>query len=156
MAKRCFLVLAMLFVLCTAPIFAEISIDLGITGLGNAVYPGASRPLGASVGVGATMFDFQSLLQVNGSLFSPPIAGDYEDPAVAISAGVFFSPVQYLYMGFRSGMISPPDEIETWTSYGSMVLRVQNQGKGTHFFAESEISFTGVLNKFAMGVNFVL
>jgi len=85
---------------------------------------------------------------------SPAFSDDSEDPAVIISTGVLFSPMEYLYVGFRTGMIT--EDLETWLNYGSMVLKVQKPGKGIHYFAESEISFSGIFNRFSTGVNFTL
>ncbi len=157
MKRHLFFAVLVLAILTAAPLFADLSIDLGVTALGSAVYSGESRPLGATAAVGATMFNGKALVQLNGSIFSPPLIDSaHTDPVAALGIGVLFSPVQYLYVGFRNGMMTPPDDVEGWISYGTMVLRVQNPGKGLHFFAESELSLIDTFNKFSMGVNLML
>jgi len=142
-------------VIMAAPVFAGVSLDLGISALGNAAATPA-RPLGAEVGIGLTLFDYRALVQVTGGFFSPPLSDAYNDPAGVLSAGILFSPLEYLYLGFRTGMITPIDTSDYWTSYGGMVIRVQTRGKGLHFYGESEISFSGVFNRFSMGINLTL
>ncbi len=154
MKKFIFLILVILVVV-SFPVFSEVSVDLGLSALNNAVYQ-VSRPVGGMVGLGFTLFDNIAIVQVTGGFFVPPLSEAYSDPAGVLSAGVLFSPVKYVYMGFRSGLITPPDDYSDWLSYGAMVLRVQKQGKGLHFFAESEISMTAFFNRFTMGMNFTL
>lgn len=81
---------------------------------------------------------------------------NYEDPVGSLSAGVLFSPVEYLYIGMRSGMITPPDAYEEWLNYSTLVMRVQSPGKGMHFFAETELNFEGTFSKLAIGLNLTL
>ena len=150
--KLIFFIFLIVVSLFTVPLFAGVSVDLGVSALGTAVYQ-VSRPLGAIVTLGMTLFEDKALVQVTGGFFSPPLGDGYEDPAGVLSAGVLFSPMEYLYLGFRTGMITPPDNIDDWVSYGAMVLRVQKQGKGIHYFAETEISMTGYFNRFSTGVN---
>ena len=135
--------------------FAGVSIDLGVSALGNAVFV-ASRPAGATVALGVTLFDYRAIVQIAGTFLVPPLGDDYNDPAGVISAGVLFSPMEYLYLGMRTNMITPPDTVEDWSSYGTIVIRVQKPGKGFHFFAESETSFIGALNRFSAGLNLTL
>ena len=156
MNKKLFFFAVLIIVSFVAvPVFAGVSIDLGASALGNAVYQ-VSRPAGGIVALGLTLFDYKAIVQVTGGFFVPPLGDDYNDPAGIISAGVLFSPMEYLYLGFRTGMITPPDDISDWASYGSMVLRVQKPGKGLHYFAESEVSLTGFFNRFSMGLNLTL
>ena len=152
--KTFFFAVLIVISMASVPLFAGVSIDLGVSALGNAIYPSA-RPLGAITSLGVTLFDNKAIVQITGGFFSPPLGDNYEDPAGIISAGVLFSPMKYLYVGFRSGMITPSDT-EDWNNYGAMVFRVQKPGKGFHYFAESEISFTGIFNRFSMGLNFTL
>ncbi|MCK5674549.1 MAG: hypothetical protein KAH95_14310 [Spirochaetales bacterium] len=158
MNKKIFFVLILIIIsLVSVPLFADISIDIGISALGSAVQP-STRPLGAIAGIGFTLFENKAIVQVLGGFFSPPLGDvpEYQDPAGILSAGVLFSPMEYLYLGFRTGMITPVDSWESVANYGSMVLRVQKPGKGIHYFAESEISLTGIFNRFSMGINFTL
>lgn len=141
--------------LASVPVFAGVSVDLGVSALGNAYWV-ATRPVGATAAVGFTLFDYRAIVQLAGTFMVPPLGDSYEDPAGILSAGVLFSPIKYLYLGMRTSMITPPDTADDLTSYGTMVFRVQNPGKGIHFFAEDEVSFTGAFNKFSMGVNFTL
>ena len=158
MNKKLFLVLILVVISSiSVPLFAGISIDLGISALGSAYQP-STRPIGAITSLGVTLFDDKAIVQVLGGFFSPPLGDvdEYQDPAGILSTGVLFSPMEYLYLGFRTGMITPVDEGENVANYGSMVLRVQKPGKGIHYFAESEISLSGIFNRFSMGINFTL
>lgn len=139
--------------LVSVPVFAGISIDIGLSALGNAVYIQAARPFGAIVTMGIPLFDYKAIVQLVGGFFTPPFDDGYDDPVGSISAGVLFSPMEYLYMGFRTGFITPPDIYTDAISYGSIVLRIQKPGKGFHYFAESEIGLLGILNRFSMGLN---
>ncbi|MDA3940752.1 MAG: hypothetical protein PF693_15825 [Spirochaetia bacterium] len=156
--KKIIFLLVILIVISTAavPLFAGVSIDLGVSALGNANYM-TSRPLGAIAAIGVTLFDNKAIMQIVGGFFSPTLNGSDSYPAGAISAGVLFSPMEYLYLGFRTGMITLLDDKDSdVNSYGSMVLRVQKPGKGIHYFAETEVSLLGNFNRFSMGVNFTL
>ncbi|MEA1911684.1 MAG: hypothetical protein U9N32_08455 [Spirochaetota bacterium] len=156
MNKKIFFFAVLIIVsLVSVPLFAGVSIDLGVSALGNAYYYD-TRPLGAITSLGVTLYDNKAIVQITGGFFSPPLNEDYEDPAGIISAGVLFSPMEYLYLGFRTSMIFPLDEKSDPTNHGSMVLRVQNPGKGIHYFAETEVSFLGYFNRFSMGLNFTL
>jgi len=155
MNKKFFvIVFLIIFSIFTVPLFAGVSVDLGVSALGNALYL-ASRPLGGLAALGITLFEDRAIVQVTGGFFSPPLGDDYNDPAGIISAGVLFSPMEYLYLGFRTGVITPSDT-KNWNNYGAMVFRVQKPGKGLHYFAESEISFSGIFNRFSMGLNLTL
>ena len=142
--------------LASIPVFAGVSIDIGISALGNAVYIEAARPMGAIVTIGVPLFEYKAIVQLVGGFFTPPFGDDYNDPVGSISAGVLYSPMKYLYMGFRTGFITPPDAYTDAISYGSIVFRVQKPGKGFHYFAETEIGLLGILNRFSMGFNFTL
>ena len=155
MNKKIFFFAVLIVVsLISVPVFAGVSVDLGVSALGNAVWP-ATRPLGAITSLGITLFDNKAIVQVTGGFFSPPLGNSYSDPAGIISAGVLFSPMEYLYLGFRTGMITPSDT-EDWNNYGAMVFRVQKPGKGFHYFAETEVNLLGIFNRFSMGLNLTL
>ncbi|MCD6395937.1 MAG: hypothetical protein J7L71_00220, partial [Spirochaetaceae bacterium] len=133
------------------------SLDIGVSALSNIGTTGpVTRPLGAELNIGMTLFDSLAIVQFSGGFFSPPLSDAFNDPAGVFGMGVLFSPVKYLYIGMRTGMITPIEDDENWYSYGGVVFRVQNPGKGLHYYAESEISFTGILNRFSMGLNFTL
>lgn len=149
--KKVVLILVVVFIVST-PAFAGISLDLGLSALGNAAVS-PTRVLGGEVGIGITLYDYRALVQIIGGFFVPPLGEAYSDPAGVLSVGILFSPIQYLYFGFRTGMITPIEDSEDWLNYGSMVIRVQSPGKGFHFYGESEISFTGIFNRFSMGMN---
>lgn len=153
MSKKIFIaVLLIVLVSVSIPVFAGVSIDLGGSFLGNAVWS-ATRPLGGTVGVGITMFEYKALVQISGTFMSPPLGDAYNDPAGVLSAGVLFSPFQYFFLGMRASMVTPPDTIDDFTTLGTLVFRIQNSGKGMHLFAETEMSPTGSLNKFTAGMN---
>jgi len=155
MNKKIFFILILVVITSASiPLFAGVSIDLGISALGNAVYTSA-RPLGAMTSLGVTLFENKAIVQITGGFFVPPLGESYNDPAGIISAGVLFSPIKYLYLGFRTGMITPSDT-EDWNNYGAMVFRVQKPGKGLHYFAETEVSLLGLFNRFSMGLNLTL
>lgn len=156
MKKIIVLAVLIFMLLATAPIFADLSIDLGATALGTVVYTDGVRPLGGMVGLGVTMFDYKAMVQLTGNFFTPPIGDNYEDSVGSLSAGVLFSPVEYLYIGMRSGMITPPDAYDEWLNYSTIVMRVQRSGKGMHFFAETELNFQGTFSKLAIGLNLTL
>ncbi len=145
-------VLLLVLVFVSVPVFAGVSVDLGGSLLGNVVWS-ATRPLGGTVGVGITLFDYKAVVQVSGTFMSPPLGDTYEDPAGVLSAGILFSPLQYFFLGMRTTMVTPPDTVDDFTTFGTLVLRIQNSGKGMHFFAETEISPSGLLNKFTAGLN---
>jgi len=151
--KIFFFALLILVLFVSVPIFSGVSLDVGVSTLGNAVDI-ATRPLGVFASIGVPMFDYLAIVQAMGSVFSPSPGEDSSDPVGVLSAGVLFSPMKYLYLGMRTILITPPDDATNPLTYGSMVLRVQNPGKGTHFFAETEISFTGMFNRFTTGINF--
>jgi len=155
MQKKLFILL--IISLVSIPLFAGISLDIGVSALSNV--GGAepvTRPLGAELNIGMTLFNNLAIVQLSGGFFSPPFSDSYSDPAGVFGAGVLFSPIKYLYIGMRTGMFPPIEDDENWYSYGGVVFRVQNPGKGFHYYAESEISFTGILNRFSMGLNFTL
>lgn len=152
--KIFFFVVIIVVFLVSVPVFAGVSIDLGVSALGNAVWA-ATRPAGAITSLGVTLFDNKAIVQVTGGFFSPPLGESYDDPAGIISTGVLYSPMEYLYMGFRTGMLTPSDT-EDWTSYGALVFRIQKPGKGLHYFAETEVSLLGNFNRFSTGVNLTL
>ena len=153
MSNKIVLVGVLIILIFTAvPVFAGVSVDIGASLLGNARYY-ATRPLGGTVGIGFTLFDYRAMVQMEGTLLSPPVTGGYNDPIVVLGAGVLFSPVQYFYAGLRANAISPSDDSEDLSSAGSLVFRVQNQGKGMHFYAEADISPAGFFNKFTTGLN---
>ncbi len=155
MNKKIFFILILVLITSlSVPLFAGVSVDLGVSALGNAANI-AFRPAGAITSLGITLFDNKAIVQVVGGFFVPPISKGYNDPAGILSAGVLFSPMEYLYLGFRTGMITPSDT-EDLTNYGAMVLRVQKPGKGLHYFAETEVSLLGNFNRFSMGINFTL
>ena len=141
-----------ILIFSSVPAFAGVSVDIGASLLGNA-YCSATRPLGGTVGVGLTLFDYRAIVQLEGTIMSPPLTGDCIDPDAVLSAGVLFSPVQYFYAGIRTNAIVPPDDTDVMVSTGSLVFRVQNQGKGMHFYAEADISPMGAFNKFTAGLN---
>lgn len=134
------------------PVFAGVSLDLGASALGNATV-GVARPLGAEVSIGLTLFNYKALIQITGGFLSPPLAQDFNDAVGIISAGVLYSPIKFLYIGFRTGMISPIEDSDDWPSYGGIVIRVQTPGRGIHFYGESEIGLLGIFNRFSAGIN---
>ncbi len=142
--------------LVSIPLFAGISLDIGVSALGNVGAVPATRPLGAEVNIGMTLFDNLAIVQFSGGFFSPSLGDTFSDPTGVFGLGVLFTPVKYLYLGMRSGMLAPIDDDDDWYSYGGLVFRIQNPGKGLHYYAESEISLTGILNRFSMGINFTL
>ncbi len=153
MNKKIVLIGVLIILFFTAvPVFAGVSVDIGASLLGNAYYA-ATRPLGGTVGIGFTLFDYRAMVQLEGTIMSPPLTGDYTDPDAVFGAGVLFSPVQYFYAGIRTNAIIPPDDTDDMVSVGSLVFRVQNPGKGMHFYAEADISPMGAFNKFTAGLN---
>ncbi len=153
--KKFSLIFMTLFVIMAVPVFSQVSVDFGVAAFGTASVP-ASRPLGGAVGLGFYTYGGKVLILSEGTFFSPALGDSYTDPAGAFSAGVLFSPISYVYLGLCSGMISPPDDGNDWTGYGAAIIRVQNYGKGMHFYAESEISFNAIFSKFSVGINFTL
>jgi len=155
MQKKLFILL--IISLVSIPLFAGVSLDVGVSALSNVggVVP-VTRPLGAEVNIGMTLFNNLAIVQFSGGFFSPSLGDTFTDNTGVFGLGVLFSPVKYLYLGMRSGMLAPTEDGDDWYSYGGLVLRIQNPGKGVHYYAESEISFTGILNRFSMGLNFTI
>jgi len=147
-------VVAIIFIM-SVPLFAGVSLDLGVSAAGN-TGDALSRPLGGEVSIGMTLYNYKALIQITGGIFSPSLSGDSSDPVGILSAGILITPIKYLYFGFRSGMIIPTDDNTNVINYGGMVIRVQAPGKGLHFYGETEISFTGIFNRFSMGINYTL
>ena len=151
------IIILVLISLVSIPLFAGVSLDLGVSALSNVGATVAqTRPLGAEANMGMTLFNNQAIVQFSFGFFSPALASDSTDIAGVLALGVLYSPIKYLYLGARSGTITPIGDSDDWYNYGGIVFRIQNPGKGLHYYAESEISFTGILNRFSMGINFTL
>ena len=157
MKRKSLLVLVLTAILPGAgtPLFAGITVDVGVSGMATAVVP-VSRPLGGTVNIGVTLFDYKAIVRASGGVLSPPLSPDYNDAAGVVGLGLLFSPIRLLYIGVEAGLISPIENSEDWYSYAAALLRVQSPGKGFHFFAEGEMSMTGMLNRITLGLNLTL